>query len=94
MAHGAAAATAVALATFGMSQVIVWQRILEFPPARVAEMDAALLQAAAVWNGKAVSAERDRLQRRASVAVDDWTPPSELVKEMIEQEKHGQPAVT
>lgn len=59
-------------------------------PARVAEMDAALLQSAAVWNGKAVQAERDRLRRRASVAVDDWTPPSELLKELIEQEKaHG-----
>lgn len=54
-------------------------------PARVAEADAVLLQAGAVWNGKGVQAYRDRLQRKSSVAVDDWTPPSELVKEMIER---------
>lgn len=58
-------------------------------PAHVAEMDGALLTAAAVWNGKLVQAERDRIARRGTVAIDDWTPPSELVKELIEQEQHG-----
>ncbi len=58
--------------------------------ARVSEIDFALLQSAAVWSPDKVGAERRRLLSREAQPADDWTPPSELVKEMIEREQnHG-----